>query len=245
MALAVLAWNSSAATFNTTATADAFVTTGVTGNLSGNNFGGGGALGLAAGALPLGGFQSVLLFDLAAAHNSFDAQFGVGGWTLQSVALQLTASTHNNAIYNNIAAGQFNASWMQNDSWVEGTGTAGLPTTDGISFNSLQGVYMNGSADQALGTFSFGGTSSGANSYMLSMTSGVAGDILAGNSLSIRLFAADSLVSYLFSSRANSSTANRPTLIITAVPEPTSLTLCAVGAALLLFWRRRSYPVAA
>src|SRR5882724_11296502 len=161
----VMAYTSGAATFSTTAFADAFVATGPTGNLSANNYGGGGALGLAAGNLPLGEFQTVLQFDLTSVRNSLNAQFGAGAWTVQSVSLQLTASPHSKVIYNEIAAGQFNVSLMQNNSWVEGTGTAGIPTTDGISFNSLQGVYINNATDQALGTFSFGGTTSGANSY--------------------------------------------------------------------------------
>jgi len=192
-----------AASFSTNAFSDAFVATGPSGNLSANNYGGGGALAIAAGSLPLGEFQSVLQFDLAGARNSFDAQFGAGLWTVQSVTLQLTASPHNNAIYNNIAAGQFGVSLMQNNSWVEGTGTAGAPTSDGISFNSLQSTYINNATDQALGTFSFGGGSSGANSYTLGLTSDLIAHLLAGDDLSLRLFAADNVVSYLSSSRAN------------------------------------------
>jgi len=112
-----MVYTSHAATFNTTASADAFVATGPTGNLSNNNYGGGGALGLAAGALPLGEFQTVMQFNLGSVRNSLDAQYGAGSWIVQSVSLQLTASPHSNVIFNNIAAGQFNASLMQNNSW--------------------------------------------------------------------------------------------------------------------------------
>ena len=234
--LAVLC-NCGAASFSTNAFSDAFVATGPNGNLSANNYGGGGALALAAGSLPLGEFQSVLQFHLAGARSSFDAQFGAGQWTVQSVTLQLTASPHNNAIYNNIAAGQFNISLMQNNSWVEGTGTASIPTTDGISFNSLQSTYVNNANDQALGTFSFGGGSSGANSYTLGLTTGLIADLLNGDDLSLRLNAADDNVSYLFSSRANGTSASRPTLIINAIPEPGSLAFCVIGLATL--WLRR------
>ena len=223
------------ASFSTAAFSDAFVATGPTGNLSANNYGGGGALALAAGSLPLGEFQSVLQFHLSGAHSSFDSQFGTGLWTVQSVTLQLTASPHNNAIYNDITAGQFNISLMQNNSWAEGTGTAGIPTTDGISFNSLQSTYINNATDQALGTFSFGGGSSGANSYTLGLTSSLLAHLLAGDDLSLRLDAADSDVSYLFSSRANGSSANRPTLTVSAIPEPGTLALCVMGLATLLF----------
>jgi hypothetical protein len=217
--------------------ADAFVATGPTGNLSGDNFGGGGALALAAPGLANGEFQTVLKFDLSSVKSSLDAQFGAGDWTVQSVTLQLSSSPHNNAIFNNIAAGKFNVSLMQNNSWVEGTGTAGLPTTDGISFNTLESTFINSATDQALGTFNFGGGSSGANNYSLTLSSSLVADLLAGNDLSLRLFAADSAVSYLFSSRTMSPASSEPELIISAIPEPSSLELCVLGLAVIWFWR--------
>jgi len=63
---------------NTNAIADAFVTPGATGSLSSSNFGGGGALGLAANGLPLGEFQTVLKFGLSDARNTFDTQLEPG-----------------------------------------------------------------------------------------------------------------------------------------------------------------------
>jgi hypothetical protein len=126
---------------------------------------------------------------------------------------------------------------MRNNSWVEGTGTAGIPTSDGISFTSLQSTYINNATDQALGTFSFGGGSSGANSYALGLTAGLMADLAAGNDLSLRLYAADNGVSYLFSSRANGTSANRPTLIVNAIPEPGSLALGVMGLAMPALWR--------
>ena len=231
-----------AASFSTTPTADAYVATGATGELSTNNYGGGGALGLAAAGLPLGEFQSVIKFGLSGARDSFDAQFGAGLWTLQSVTLQLTASPHNNPIYNEIAAGQFSVSLLQNNSWIEGTGNGSSPTTDGITFSSLQNTFINNAADQALGTFNFGGSSSGANNYTLALSSGLIADLLAGSDLSLRLFAADDAVSYLFSSRAASAIANRPTLIFNAIPEPGSTSLCLMALGIL--WLRRKSSAA-
>jgi hypothetical protein len=220
-----------AATFTTTPISDAFVATGPTGNLSNDNFGGGGALAVAASDLPNGEFQSVIEFDLSGASTAFDSQLGANQWTIQSVTLQLTSSPHNNAIYNNIAAGQFSISLMQNNSWVEGTGTAGSPTTDGISFNSLQTIYMNNASDQMLGTFSFDGGSSGANDYALNLTSGVIADFQSGNDLTLRLYAADNNVSYLFSSRTGNPSSSQPELIINAVPEPGVMALCVTALA--------------
>ena len=186
-----------------------------------------GSLAIAASGLPQGEFQTVVKFDLSAAKSSFDAQFGVDAWNIQSLTLELTSSPHGNPIFNTIAAGKFNVSLMQNNSWVEGTGTGGIPTTDGISFSTLQSTLYIGPSDQSLvpsDGFNFPGGSSGVNSYSLTLSPGLISDLLAGDDASLRLFAADSKVSYLFSS-LNSGPTTVPELIITAIPEPGSIAL--------------------
>ncbi|HUR46236.1 MAG TPA: hypothetical protein VMZ27_10205, partial [Candidatus Saccharimonadales bacterium] len=221
----------SAATYTSIASSDAFVATGPTGNLSANNYGGGGALAVAAPGLPNGEFQSVIRFDLSGARASLDAQYGAGQWSLQSISLQLTSSPHNNTIYNDIAAGRFGVSLMQNSSWTEGTGNASNPSSTGINYNSLQGVYIT-PGDQALGIYNFDGGTSGAKTYDLNAST-LSSAVLSGGIASLRLYAADSSVSYLFSSRAQQPP-NQPELLITAVPEPTGLALLAVAAGLLV-----------
>jgi hypothetical protein len=235
-----LALTAHAATFTLNPSADAFITTGPTANLSGNNYGGAGALSVAAPGLANGEFQSVLRFDLSGAKTSFNSQFGAGQWSIQSITLSLTATAPNNAIFNSSAAGQFGVSWMQNDSWTEGTGTPAAPTTTGITFSTLPSFTSAG--DEALGTFSFGGGTSGTAAYTLSLTSGFDADATAGNLVSFRLFAADSAVSYLFDSRSFGTTGFRPLLTVVAVPEPGALSLLATGAALLLGARCRRNP---
>jgi hypothetical protein len=224
------------ASFSSPSISDAFVTSG--GSLSSSNFGAAGSLAISASGLPQGEFQSVLKFSFAGAENSFNAQFGASQWAIQSVTLTLTSSPHNNPIFNNVAAGQFNVSLMQNNSWVEGTGTGGVPSSDGVSFTTLLGVYVNNAADQGLGTFGFPGGTSGQNSYTLALSSGLVSDVLSGSDASLRLFAADSAVSYLFSSRSGGATAV-PTISVeaTAVPEPGSVALCAAALIMLLFWQ--------
>ena len=234
----LLALTAQAATFTLNPSADAFVTTGPTANLTGNNYGGAGALSVAASGLPQGQFQSVLQFGLSGAKTSFDTQFGAGQWSIQSVTLQLTATVPNNAIFNSSAAGQFGISWMQNDSWTEGTGTPAAPTTTGITYTSLTGTFIGG-GDENLGTFSFAGGTSGNSTYTLGLTPSFSADVLAGNTVTFRMFAVDSAVSYLFDSRSFGTTAFRPLLTVTAVPEPGALSLLAAGAALILGARCR------
>src|SRR5262245_9958900 len=221
-----------AASFSTNPTADAFVTTGPSGNLSGNNYGAAGALSLAAAGLPQGQQQSVRQFNLSGAVSSFNSTFGVGQWSVQSVTLQLSAAPANNTIFNTPSAGQFGISWMQNDSWQEGSGMPNAPGASGITFNSLQNTFISG-GDENLGTFSFNGATSGTFNYSLGLTPGFTADLLAGDNLSLRLLPADGSVSGVFNSRSFATAANRPLLNIVAAPEPGTLALGAAGALLL------------
>jgi len=221
-----------AASFGTNSIADSFVATGATGSLVNNNYGGGGALSIAAAALSEGEFQNVLRFNLAGAQNSFDSLYGPGQWTVQSLTLQLTATAPNNALFNTSGAGQFGISRMQIGSWTEGAGTPGAPAATGLTFNSLTNSFISG-GDESLGTFSFGGGTNGANIYTLSLAGNLSADVLAGNVLSLRLFAADNTVSYLFNAREFGAAANRPLLTVSAVPEPASVVFGALGIAWL------------
>jgi hypothetical protein len=218
---------------NLSPTADAFVTTGsATNNLSLNNYGSAGALAVSASGLSKGEFQSVLRFNMSAALSAFNGIYGAGLWTLQSVTLQLTAASPNNAIFNASSAGSFGVSWMQNDGWTEGTGTPNIPQTTGITYSSLQATFINSFADESLGTFSFSGATNGTFLYSLNLSPGLMADLLAGDNLSLRLFAADSVLSY-FSDSQNFGTAGlRPFLNVTAVPEPGTVTLLALGGLL-------------
>jgi hypothetical protein len=228
-----------AVTFDLNASADAFVTTGPGGSLSSSNYGGAGALSIAAPGSTKGEFQTVLKFDLGPARTSFDTQFGAGQWNLQSVKLTLAASAPLNPIFNSSAAGQFAVNWMQNDSWVEGTGGPAAPSATGINFTTLQSSFIGGS-DEGLGTFSYNGSTTGTASYTLNLASGFASDVTAGNNVSFRLFAADATVSYLFNSRNFPDATLRPMLSIEAlaVPEP-GYTAFVFLVMAILYGRRR------
>lgn len=226
-----------AATYGTNSFSDAFVTTGPTGNLAGNNYGAGGALAVAAPGLPNGEFQSVMQFDLSGARNSFDGEYGPGQWNIQSVTLQLTAAPANNAVFNPTSAGQFQIYWMQDNSWTEGSGTPAAPSSTGITFNSLQSTFVAPS-DESLGAFAFDGATSGTESYTLNLTPGLTADLLAGGDVSLRIVAADSSVSYVFNSRNFGTTTGRPLLTINAVPEPTCTLLGCLGLSIITLTRR-------
>jgi hypothetical protein len=229
--LCLVTVSSQAASSSLNPSADAFVATGPTANLNNNNYGGAGALSIAAPNLGQGEFQSVLQFNLSSVKTAFDSQFGVGQWTIQSVTLQLTATAPNNAIFNTPAAGQFAISWMQNDAWTEGSGTPQAPTTTGLTFSTLNSFLSP--ADQTLGTYNFNGATSGNSIYTLGLTPSFAADVLAGNSVSLRMFAADSAISGVFDSRNFGTASARPLLTIVAVPEPGIAVLAVLGLCLL------------
>ncbi len=227
-----------AATFSANPTMDALVTTGPGGNLATNNYGGAGAVSLSAAGLEMGEQQSVLQVSLAGAASAFNTQFGEGNWSVESVSLRLTVGNANNAIFNSPAAGIFGISWMQNDSWQEGTGSPSAPGATGITFASLQTLFI-GPNDENLGAFSYSGATTGSSTYALGLTPGFLADIVSGGDVSLRLFAGDSVVSGVFSSRNFGTIANRPLLTIVAVPEPGTIALGSLGLILVTVWRLR------
>ena len=155
-----------------------------------------------------------------------------------SASLRLTTTPASSGNFNANAAGPVNVSWMQNDAWVEGTGTPGSPTTDGITFNTLPSFLSGG--DQSMGQFNFPGGNNGANTYNLSLASGFTADVLGGSLTSLRLFAANDTVSFLFNSRNFGTVANRPVLLIDAIPEPSAGCVIALMSIGLLRRDRRS-----
>jgi hypothetical protein len=183
-----------------------------------SNFGGGGALQIAAPGSARGQFQAVLRFDTSSAASGFDTAFGHGGWVIFSVTLQLTATPPNNAIFNPQTAGDFSIQWMQNDSWVEGTGMPNTPGSTGVTFSSLPSFL--GPADETLGSFTSTAATSGPATYMLTSTPNLAADITSGSLVSLRLFVPGSATAYTFNSRNFGTVANRPVLTITAGARP-------------------------
>ena len=154
------------------------------------------------------------------------------------MTLQLTATPPANSIFNATAAGQFDVSLMLNNGWTEGTGTPMAPTSTGITFSTVSNFV--GSADEFLGAFSFNGATNGASTYTLNLTPSLSADILGGGTASLRMFAGDTSVSYLFDARSFGTPSARPLLTITAVPEPGIGLLGTLGLCLLA--RRHLLP---
>ncbi len=210
--------------------ADAFVTTGPTNNLEANNYGAAGR----ARRVRLRRFESRKLpralrvgspLRPSGAKSAFDAAYGEGLWQVQSATLRLTTTAANNAIFNNNSTGLFSISWMQNDSWIEGTGSPGLPASNGITWLSLPDFLSL--ADEALGTFLFDTATSGGDqahtTYSLNLTTGFLGDIMGGASAGLEIAAASDSVSYLLTRGSVNTSPDRPLLTIVAAPVPEPL----------------------
>ena len=191
-------------------TADAFVVSAS----PDSNYGGAGALSIAAPALAKGQFQTVMRFDASTAASTFNTSFANARWTIQSATLTLQAAFPNNPIFNSSAGGMFGASWMSNTTWVEGTGMPRSPGTTGITFNTLP--TFESAADQPIGTFAYDGSTTDAATYTLTLARSFLYDLNSGGTAGIRLFPADTVVAYLFNSTDFPVDANKPALAITA-----------------------------
>ncbi|MDB6140111.1 MAG: hypothetical protein JWO94_3183 [Verrucomicrobiaceae bacterium] len=225
-----------------TANGDTFVTTGPSNNLTGNNYGGAGAISVSAAGLPAGEERSVIRFDVSTVKSSFDSTYGVGNWTLTGVQLELTATAPNNGVFNTSAAGSILVQWVPNDGWVEGGGTPASPSTVAGTLN-WNGIAALATGAESEGTFSFLGGTTGTGDYALSASAGLLGDFMSGSQASFILSAADSTVSGVFNTRTFPTTGSRPALIVTAVqtvPEPARAGLMLAGTAGLRLRRRRS-----
>ncbi len=226
-----------------TSNGDAFVTTGsASTDLSGNNYGAAGALAVSA-ALSSGTFASLLRFEVSSVKSTFDSTYGVGGWSIDSVGLQLTTTTTMNPIFNASQAGTFDVKWIPSDSWVEGSGNPMTPGTTGVKWTDFAGLS---SGAEAQGAFTVANVGDGVTAtYTLTPSSSLLYDILSGSPVSLTMTAdaLDNAVAVLFNSRNFGTSARRPGLIITAsaavaAPEPSRALLLMTGLVCTLRRRR-------
>jgi len=195
-----------------------------------SNFGSSGALVVSGSGVANtnGPFASLLKFDLATAKTTFDAAYGVGGWTLDSLQLQLTAAAPLNGTFNANAAGLVLIEWLADDTWLE----------NAITWNGMAAVV--GAGNESLGSVSYNGANSGTVLATLTASTGLANDLQNGTTASFRLAAGNADVSMVVNARNFGTALNRPALILSAsaVPEPSRFML-AVGTLMSLMLRRR------
>ncbi|MGB8168909.1 MAG: hypothetical protein WCF18_15535 [Chthoniobacteraceae bacterium] len=212
----------------------------VSGANPGANYGKAGAEAISGSATSKGEFDSLLRFNFATAKSSFDILYGVGGWSLQTVTLTLTAQAPTNLLFNSSAAGQLGFRWLQSDAWVEGTGTPNTPTADGIAYSGL--AALQSGADETVGTFAFDGGTTGTRTFAFTLSPGFRTDATTGSVVSFLIQPADSTVSALFAANGtNIPAGDKPVLTVTAapLPEPGSAALMFAGALLLCRRLRR------
>jgi hypothetical protein len=231
-------------------TADAFLASGAPGNPSGtdlttNNYGGAGTLAVSPAGSTKGEFDSVIMFNTAAAISSFNTTYGIGNWTITGLTLSLASNTGTqgavpgNTIFNTVSAGAFEINWLSNDSWVEGGGNPASPSPTGVNFNSIPSLLAG---SDALGAFSYAppGNNVYAN-YTLPLDGNLVSDAAAGGNVSLYLYATNGAVGYLFNSRTFASGHPELTINVTPAPEPATISLMALsfGGALLLRARKQ------
>jgi hypothetical protein len=225
--LSVCVFARAAVTYTSTTSADAFLATGSSNNpvgsdLTGLNFGGAGTLVVAPATSVKGEFQSVIRFNLSNALALFNTTFGSNGWIITGISLELTSNygtagvQPNNPIFNVISGGDFVIEWLSNVDWPEGTGTPNLPTTDGVTYNSLP--YLLSGAHEVLCTNTY--TPPGNNvhvTYPLPLNTNLV--IAAANigNVSFLFYAADQQVNYLFNSSFYGR-GNEPLIHVSASP---------------------------
>lgn len=212
-------------TFTTTTVADALLATGSSNNpagsdLTGLNFGGAGTLVIAPSSSVKGECQSVIRFNVTEATNHFNASFGTNLWTITAVALELTSNygdggvQPNNPFFSIISGGQFIIAWLADDNWLEGTGNPNLPTTDGVTYDSLPDLLASPREILATNTY----VPPGVNvpvTWPLPLNSNLVADVVSGAEVSFHFQADDDQINYLFNSRSYGR-GNEPLLHITA-----------------------------
>jgi hypothetical protein len=256
MLLAQAAQAQSVYTSSTTADiANAFVTDGSTNNASPNdNYGAAGALMVAGTNGTNGPFLSLVEFNLSGAVTQFNAEYGVGNWTITGVSITLAGNAATpggnagNAIFPTITAGGFDITWMQNDTWTQGTGTPGSPEVPGagstdVTYNNLLSTFETPGTDELLGSYTY--TPPGNNVALTwnlgtgPSDSGFVEDIENSTPVSLLFSPTSSTMAYLFNSRSYTNGNNRPIMTVTAVPEPASSILLLGGLGGYAFFCRR------
>jgi len=189
-----------------------------------NNFGGAGAIGVSGSAATNAGdqqnglYDSLIRFPLANIRASFDTVFGPHDWLVLGATLTLIEmGSPPNAIFNK-GVGGFEIRLVSSNSWVEGIGTPGSPTTDGITWDNMP-LLLNPAADVTLGIFTNSGTDA-TLSFPLPLKPELVSKIVSGIPVTFYLTAASPQIGFTALSRSFLPTNNAPILGIVAAPNP-------------------------
>ena len=212
-----------------------------------NNYGGAGTYAIAPASSSKGEFDSVIMFNTAAAVRQFNSIDGLGNWTITGITLSLASNfptqgeSPGNGIFNNINGGNFDIDWLSDNSWTAGSGGGnggtGYPNNTSVSFDYIPTLLSYNYDFLQTYTYTPPGNSSYQN-YNLpldpNMVSGA-----EGGDVSLYLFAAtNSSVSYLFNSQNFASNHPELTINVAPAPEPGTLALLATAFGGLLIARR-------
>ena len=185
--------------------------------------------------------ESLIRFNTASIESAFNADYGVGDWTITSITLSLFSNFSTagqqpgNSSFNKIAAGGFEFDWLSNDSWSE----------TGINWNSLSTVLpgTGNNTSASLGDFYWSADGSTSQNWTLGLDSNLLNDIATGGPVTILgQPTAGSTVGYLFNTLNNNPAYLNVTADVTTTPEPSALALSACGLAGLVAVRRWKNP---
>jgi hypothetical protein len=169
--------------------------------------------------------DAIFSFNTATLRSAFDTEYGLGQWTVASATITLKSNVAtagvqpNDASCNVVNAGNFQLSWLSNDTWAA--------NENAITWNN-QANYLSPSLQESLGTFHYLANGTSPFTWTLTLNSDFVNDILGGSEVTIFGTPADSTVGYLFNTIAQSNPASL-SVSAASVPEPTSLVLLAVG----------------
>jgi len=214
------------------AVADAFLCTGSANynngqDLTGLNFGAAGTLVIAPPSSAKGEFQSVVQFDLSTVTDAFNSAYGSNNWAVTAVSLELTSNygtggvQPNNPIFPVITGGNFVIEWLQDNDWTEGTGTPSLPTTDGVTYDSLPTLLAGAHEPLCTNLYIPPGNNIPVT-WPLPLTQNVLTNVNGASSITFLFYAADDQVCYLFNSYKYGR-GNEPKIQVAATPRLTIL----------------------
>ena len=180
--------------------------------------------------------ESLIRFNTATIDSTFNADYGAGNWTINSVTLTLFSNfatggvQPGNGSFNIIAAGGFELDWLSDNNWSE---TA--ITWNNIS-SILPGTGNNTSA--SLGDFYWPAAGAASTTWTLGLDPNLVSDIGSGGLVTIfGQPTAGSTVGYLFNTLNNSPAVLNVTASV--VPEPSVMALVASSLVGLAAYRRR------